>query len=149
MKRLASFGLLLITLVSPAFAVGGEHVKYVGGTVPSLNAGGMGRLDTTSDNSLTFEYSGKKAAIPYADIQSFEYSQEVARHLGVLPTIAVALFKVRQHKHFFRISYHDQNQVPRVAVFEVPKHMVRVLQAVLSVQAPHSCEPCSSYGGPH
>src|SRR5437879_3066863 len=98
MKKLAVF-CLVVTLSLPAFALGGDHVKYVGGTVPALNSGGIGRLDTTSDTSLTFEYSGRKLAIPYADIQSFEYSKEVARHLGVLPAIMAALLKARQQRH--------------------------------------------------
>jgi hypothetical protein len=146
MKKLVAV-CLLVTLSLPAFAVGGEQVTYVGGSVSALNPGGTGRLDTTSDTSLIFEYSGKKLAIPYADIQSFEYSKEVARHLGVLPAIIAALLKTRQRRHFFRISYHDQNQVAQVVIFEVPKQMPRVLQAVLRERAAHageSCSPCSA-----
>src|SRR3984893_10386324 len=61
-------------------------------------------LGPTSEKSLTFETSGTKLLIPYADIQSFEYSTEVTRHLGVLPAIGVGIVQMRRHRHSFRTS---------------------------------------------
>ena len=140
MKKLAVFCLLLVMSV-PAGAVEGEQVKYMGGTVAALNAGALGRLDTTSGTMLTYEYPGNKVVIPYAKIDSFEYSVDVARHLGVLAAIAVALVRARQRRHFFRISYHDENNLSQVAIFEVPKRMPQTLLAVLQVRAPQGCKP--------
>lgn len=94
---------------------------YVGGTAPGVNAGIVGRLDTTSDTALIFEHSEGKLAISYDAIQSFDYAKEVTRNLGVLPAIGVGLVKMRQHRHFFRISYRDSSNEVQVAVFEVPK----------------------------
>jgi hypothetical protein len=54
----------------------------------------------------------------------------VTLHLGVLPTIAVGLVKMRRHSHFFRISYRGQDGAVQVAVFEVPKQMPRALEAI-------------------
>src|SRR5712671_6849578 len=102
-KRVA--WLLMLTLTLPAAAVENEQVMYAGGTVPTVKAGTIGRLDPTLETTLLFEHSGGKLLIPYADIQSFAYDKEVTRHLGVLPAIAVGLLKMRQHRHFFRISY--------------------------------------------
>src|SRR5277367_5984149 len=133
MKKFIGFCLLLIVSV-PALAVEDGQVMYLGGTVPGVDAGVVGRLDTTSGTALIFEYAGNKLEIPYAAIQSFEYSKEVTRHLGVLPAIAVGMFKMRKHGHFFRISYHDSNNVAQAAVFEVPKHMPRTLLAVLTTR---------------
>jgi hypothetical protein len=166
-KRFVAFSVLLL-LSLPATAVDNGRVKYAGGTVPGVSAGVVGRFDTTSETSLTFEYAGKTLAIPYASIESFDHAEVVARHLGVLPAIVVGLLKARQHRHFFRISYLDPNRGPnlgesissnghpngvaQVAVFEVPKHMPRPLQAVLDARAPHdayhphsdkSCIPCA------
>lgn len=149
MRKLVAFCLFLV-LSLPMAAVDGQQVKYVGGTAPGVNAGVVGRLDTTSDTSLTFEHAGNKLTIPYASIESFDYSKEVARHLGVLPAIAVALLRIRQRRHFFRISYSGPNDVAQVAVFEVPKQMPRTLHAVLQARAPHtdkSCKPCLSPDG--
>ena len=142
MKKLIIFYLLL-TLALPTAAVEDDQAIYAGGTAPALRAGVVGRLDTTSEKSLTFDYSGTKLLIPYAEIQSFEYSTEVTRHLGVMPAIAIGLVKMRRHRHYFRISYRGADAVPQVAVFEVPKQMPRTLQAVLQARAPQNCKPCS------
>jgi len=140
MRKIVVFGLLLIVSL-PAFAVEDGQVMYVGGTAPGLTAGVIGKLDTTSDTALIFEYSGNKLAIPYDAIHSYDYSKEVTRHLGVLPAIAIGLFKMRSHRHYFRISYRDGNNVAQAAIFEVPKQMPRTLQAVLETRAPRPCRP--------
>lgn len=142
MKPFFAFCCFLALCVS-SFANDQGPVKYLGGTVSGLSAGGTGRLDTASDNSLTFEYSGKKLAIPYDAIQSFDHTEAAARHFGVLPAIMVGLLKTRQHRHYFRIVYRDPNQVPQVAMFLVPKQSVRVLQAVLQTRVNPACAPNS------
>jgi hypothetical protein len=140
MKRVTACFLILIFSLS-ALAVEDGQVMYLGGTAPGMATGVLGRLDTTSETALIFEYSGNKLLIPYDAIESFEYSKEVTRHLGVMPAIAIGLIKVRRHSHFFRISYRDPNNVPQAAVFEVPKHVPRTLRAVLETRAPRTCKP--------
>jgi len=135
--------LLLLALAVPVLAVDGRPGDVRGCTVPALPAGAVGRLDTTSEESLTFEYSGTKVLIPYSQIESFEYSTEVTRHLGVMPAIAVGLIKMHQRRYYFRISCRSADNVSQVVVFEVPKHMPRTLQAVLMVRAPQTCNPRS------
>ena len=146
MKKLMAF-CLLFALTLPVAAVEDGQVMYAGGTAKTLQAGVVGRLDTTSETALSFDYSGTKLLIPYATIESFQYSTEVSHHLGVLPGIAVALLKKRERRHFFRISYRGADNVSQVAVFEVPKQMPRTLQAVLQTRAPQSCKPCSAGAG--
>ncbi len=145
MNKLMIFCLLLFHAL-PVLAVDDGHVMYAGGTVPGLPAGVVGRLDTTSEESLTFEYLGTKVLIRYSEIDSFEYSTEVTRHLGVMPAIAVGLVKMRQHRHYFRISYRSIDNVSQVVVFEVPKHMPRTLQAVLVARAPQACKAGTCVG---
>jgi hypothetical protein len=135
MKGWMLLGLLLL-LALPAGA--GREVKYVGGTAPGLQSGVIGSLDTTSDTALIFEHAGSKLAISYSAIQSFDYSKEVTHRLGVLPLILVSLFRMREHRHFFRISYGGPDGVTQVAVFEVPKQMPRSLRAVLEARISHS-----------
>ena len=142
MKKFATFCLLLLNLlVLPAGAVEDEQVMYAGGTVPAIQAGVLGRLDTTSESVVSFDYAGSKLEIPYAKIDSYEYSQEVARHLGVLPAIAVGLVKKRQRKHFVRISFHDASNVSQVVVFEVSKRLPQTLMPILQSRAPQGCKP--------
>jgi len=139
MKKFAAM-ILLLVIALPASAVDDGQVVYTGGTLVALKEGSVGRFDTTQQSVLTFEYSGNKLLIPYAKIASFEYSQQVARHLGVLPAIAVGLVKKRQRRHFFRISYRDENDAVQIAVFEVPKNMPRALLPILQTRAPQGCK---------
>jgi hypothetical protein len=140
MKKFVALCFVLIFSL-PALAVEDGQVMYVGGTAAGVNPGVVGHLDTTSETALIFEYSDNKLAIPYSVTESFEYSKEVTRHLGALPTVAVGMFKMQSHRHFFRISYRDSNNVAQAAVLEVPKHMPRTLQAVLETRAPQACKP--------
>jgi hypothetical protein len=148
MKRFPQFCFLLLLSLS-AFALDEGHVRYVGGTVPSVTAGVIGRLDTTSATALTFEHAGNKVEIPYASIESYEYSKDVTRHLGVLPAIAVGLVKMRRHSHYFSISYRTETGGPaQIVVLEVPKDMPRTLRAILNTRAPGTCR-CHSTTNPH
>lgn len=120
---------------------------YVGGSAPGLVAGTLGNLDMTSETVLIFQSAAGKIEIPYAAIQSFEYSSEVSHHLGVMPAIAVGLLKMRQRRHFFRVSYRDQRDIAQVVIFEVPKGMPRTLKAVLQDRShnnPAAKSPCAN-----
>jgi hypothetical protein len=117
---------------------------YVGGTVVTLKEGVLGKLDTSSQTVLNFDYSGGKLVVPFEMVDSYEYSQRVARHLGVLPAIAVGMVKRRRRRHFFRISWHDESKAPQVAIFEVSKGMPHTLLAILQVRAPQGCKPQTS-----
>jgi hypothetical protein len=119
MKNFVAFCLFL-SLTLPVLAVENGQAMYVGGSAPGVNAGVAGKLDTTSETALIFEYSGNKLEIPYSAIQSFEYSREVTRHLGALPMVAVGMFKMQSHRHFLCISYRDSNSVEQAIVLEVP-----------------------------
>lgn len=140
MKKIVAFCLLLVMSL-PVGAVEDGQVLYAGGTVPALETGTLGRIDTTSQTALSFEYAGSKLAIPYAKIDSYQYTQQVARHLGVLPAIAVGLVKIRQKRHFIQIGYRDEDNLKQVAVFEVSKHMPEALLAVLQARSPQGCKP--------
>ena len=133
---------LLVVIALPAVAISGQNVKYVGGTLQNLNPGVVGTFDVTSETALIFRHAGNTVTIPYSSIESSNYSQELARHMGFLPTVAVCLLKVRQHRHFFRISYHDEHSVEQVAIFEVPKHMPRTLSAVFDIRSRHTFQSC-------
>jgi hypothetical protein len=140
MKKVIAVSLLLLSSLA-ARAVEDTQVEYIGGTVQTIPAGAVGHLDISSGTILSFQYAGGTLAIPYNTIRSYEYTQEVAHHLGVAPAIAVGLVKKRQRRHFFRISYQDQTNVAQVLVLEVSKQMPTTLLAVLQVRAPQGCKP--------
>lgn len=138
MKKFVAFVLFLMISITAA-ASDEEIVAYTGGTVSNLTVGTTGHFVTTQETSLGFEHSRGMVTIPYDRIQTYEYSSELARHLGVLPTIAVGLVKRRQRKHFIRIAYRDEDGTSQAAVFEVPKQMPQTLLAVLRIKAPQGC----------
>ena len=138
--RTIAIAVMLITSIA-AVAVEGDQVEYYGGTLSSVKAGQVGQLVTSSNVELTFSYPGGSFAIPYLAMKSYEYSQEVAHHLGVAPAIAVGLVKKRQRRHYIRITYADAAGAMQVAVFEVPKEMPRTLIAILQSRAPQGCKP--------
>lgn len=140
MKNVIPISLLLFSTLL-AHAVEGNQVEYVGGTVQTLTPGVVGNLNVSSDTILVFQYSSGSLAIPYAAIQSYDYSQEVTHHLGVAPAIAVGLVKKRQRRHYFRVSYRDETNASQVIVLEVPKQMPRMLLAVLQTRSPQGCKP--------
>jgi|SRR5229473_2501090 len=139
MKKIAGLCLLLL-LPLVTIAVEKGQVLYAGGTVTTLKEGMLGSLDMTSPTALTFRASGKQLVIPFARIDSYEYSQQVAQHLGVLPAIATGLVRHRQKKHFLRIAFKEEDNAQQVAIFEVPKQMPRTLLAILQVRAPWGCK---------
>lgn len=131
---------LLLAVAASAVAVEDAEVAYVGGTAPNVKPGTIGRLDTAQPTSLVFQYSGGKFDIPYAAIESFEYSKERAHDLAVLPIVAVGMFKRLQRQHFVRITYRDEANFARAVVFELSKHMPRAVLAVLEARAPQGCK---------
>lgn len=137
---------LLLILSLPAFGLKNDEARYSGGTAANLKIGALCHISLSSNESLIIESAGQRLAIPYADIDSFQYSQELRWHLGVLPAIAIGLVRAWPRQHFFRIAFHDQHNIPQVAVLEVPKSTRRSLQAVLEIRTPHPCAPPAGYG---
>jgi|GEM_PF-1593418 len=143
MKKLIAL-CLVFAFVLPAFAVDDAQVVYVGGTVTGLKESTMGKLDTTQADAIIFEHAGGKFTIPYARITSYQYSEKLAYHSGVLATLAVVLVKYRRRRHFYSISYKDDSGQPQVAIFEVSKETPLTLSAVLNIRVPRPCRPYST-----
>ena|SRR5579863_2059196 len=139
MARFLAFCFVMICSL-PALAVQDGQVMYTGGTVVGLKSGVVGQLDLSSETLLVFEYPGSRLAIPYGAINSFQYSKESKWHFGALPFITLGLVMEEQHRHFFRISYHDEQSGIQVAIFEVSKGLPRSLNAVLEARAPKACK---------
>jgi hypothetical protein len=118
-----------------------RQVLYVGGSAANMKEGTLGKLDAASKDEIVFVYSGGKFTIPFATLDSYESSDRVARHLGVVAAVAVGLVRRRQRRHFFEFHYRDENHVAQVAIFEVPKDMPQTLLGILQVRVPSACKP--------
>jgi len=132
--------LLTLTFAVPMFAfVEGDQVEYIGGTAATVAPGTVGKLDTTNEHDLRFVAGSAVLSIPYTKIDSYLYTEEVAHHLGVVPTLAIVMIKYRQRRHYFRISYRDENNKPQSVVLEVSKEMPKAVSAVLEARVPKAC----------
>jgi hypothetical protein len=137
-KIVATF--LMMAFAVPVFAyVEGDQVQYIGGTIGTVAAGTIGKLDTANEKELRFVAGAAAISIPYSKIDSYQYTEEVAHHLGALPTIAIVMIKYRQRRHYFRISYRDENDKPQSVVLEVSKEMPKAVSAVLESRVPRAC----------
>jgi hypothetical protein len=130
--------LLILSLAVPtsASSIEGTQVMYVGGTVSNLKEGTLGRLDTTVSQALVFEQDLNRVEIPYASIQRFQYTQRLARRLGVAATVAVVMVKRRQRRHMVEVYFRDPTGVNQVAVFELSKDRANLVVSVLNARVP-------------
>jgi hypothetical protein len=128
--------LMVSALASRAWAGGDEDVHFAGGTVAQVKAGASGTLDLSSGVALRFVSAGGTLEIPYAEIDSWEHTNEKLR-LGVAPAVAVGIVAPRKHSDYVRISYIDDKHAMQVVVFEVPKQMLLYLMPALESRAPN------------
>jgi len=141
MKKLIAMLLVLAFALPAAALLEDNEVAYLGGTAVGVKENTTGHFDTTQVRTLVFEYKGGKLEIPYSRITHYEYTRKLARHLGVVPTIAVVLVKHLQRRHFFVINYKDEEGIAQSAVFEVAKDAPQTLEAVLMARAPRANRP--------
>ncbi len=139
MKKLMLVAVVMALSLSAAAVEDGE-VRYVGGTVQEVPVGVIGKLDTSSLTSLVYKYSSNRVVIPYAAIESYQYTYKLTRHLGFVPALVVGLVRHREHQHFIRIAYHETGKPAQVVVLEVPKTMPLMLKALLELRAPQGCD---------
>jgi hypothetical protein len=141
MRRI-SVVVFLIVFATSAFAVSGNEVMYVAGSVSALKAGEIGTFDVSPPKGLVFIGSADKLSIPYDGIKRVEYRREVAHHLGVAPAIVVGLVKRRERKHFLTVTYVDEAGEQQAGVFEVSKQAPQGLLAILAARAPKAYVRC-------
>lgn len=130
--KIATALTLIVALQAAALAgVEGTKAAYLGGSAAELahvKPGVEGVFDTTNDAELRFVFRFEKAehtfAIPYARVQSVEYSQKPG---------TMALFS-RKHMHYLTIKYANDAGVEQVAVFELGKRIVRPTLTVLELR---------------
>jgi phosphatidylglycerophosphate synthase len=137
--------LTLWAVAMPVQAADVTTVTYTGGTIPTINHGDVGSMDETSPAALVLRFgaagssSAKEVAIPYGEIRAFHFSNEVAHHLGLLPTIAVGLFGPRARRNRFSITYNDAAGAVQVVQFDTPKGRSMELLEVLRARAAQAC----------
>ena len=137
MKKAMAIGLAALLLVEPLClaAVTGRQVMYVGGTVPELPEGTIGKLETKSDKVFVFESPKGRFEIAYENVTSLEYGQKVGRRLGVALTISIWALLSKKRKHFLTIGYTDDNDKAHGVVLEIPKGTAKSFITILEVRS--------------
>jgi len=137
MKKCCAVALVALLLgESLCFAaVTGKQIMYVGGTVPNLPEGTIGKLQTKSENVFVFESPKGRFEVPYESITSLEYGQKAGRRLGVALTISIWALLSKKRKHFLTIGYTDENEKPQGVVLEVPKGTAKAFITILEVRS--------------
>jgi len=124
--------MLIITV--GAFAADQPRATYYSGSV-NIAAGTTGKLDLQDAKTLTFEHSGRKLTIAYERIAGFNYSEPLVRRLGVLPIVAVGLFKRLDRRHLVEITYLDEQNVKQVLTLDMEKRTANALMGVLRARS--------------
>ncbi len=120
---------------SAVAAVRGKEVMYVGGTIPNLPEGTVGRIDTTQEKGLVFESPKGKFEIPYENVTSLEYGQKAGRRLGVALTLTIWALFSKKRKHFLTVGFTDDNDKPQGVVLEVPKGTAKTIIIVIEARS--------------
>ena len=116
-------------------SVSSGEVMYVGGTIPKLPEGTMGKLETSSDKVLVFTSPKGRFEIPYEEVTSLEYGQKAGRRLGVALTISIWALLSKKRKHFLTIGFNDANEKPQGVVLEIPKGTAKTYITIIEVRS--------------
>ncbi len=119
--RFALAVLCLAWAVLPAFAVDGDAVYYVGGTVPGLKQGQEGRFNMTSRELLRFEGSKGMWETPYKKITRLQYGRKLGRQVAAGIIVSPFWLSAPKRKHFITLEIEGESGDVRTATFEVSK----------------------------
>jgi hypothetical protein len=126
-----------------AEAPGNDQAVYLTGSLQAVKAGAAGTLDTSPASELVFHSGASQFSIPYAQVVSYQLHEQRKAPLGVLPTIAIALVVWPPKVYQVTVTWHGEDGVSQVAIFELPKTASEGLMALLKARATEACKPKS------
>jgi len=136
-RRSFIFALLSSTL--PA-AVRGDDVKYVGGTITSIDQGTDGSLMIDQAKGLKFSSKKGDFEIPFANVTSLEYGQKAGRRIGVAVLVNPLFLLSKKRKHFITIGYKDSANVQQGVVLELAKGLPAKVITIVEARSGIKCE---------
>ena len=151
--RIVAAAVLMMCCTSLAYAVGGDNVMYMGGTLGGVKEKAEGKFITTSDSELQFKSGDGTASIPYSSVTTLEYGQKAGRRVGVAIMISpLALFS-KKRKHYLTVTYKDAAGKEQAGVFELGKDIVRTTLKIVEVRTGkvlefQDLEACRQYKTP-
>lgn len=118
----------------PAAGGEGAAAEYVGGTLPSLQAGEQGRLIVADPVSLAFETRRSALRIPYERVNLIEYGQQVDRRLLEAILISPMLILSKKRAHFLAIGYQTEDGRQEAVLLKVDKKAIRAVLVSLEAR---------------
>jgi len=129
--------LMAFGLLSELPAVAGldkDAAMYIGGTVSAIPEQTTGRLDFTSEDKMTFRWSGGSWDLPYKQITSLEYGQKAGRRVGVAIVVTVWALFSKKRRHFLTIGFTNPEGKKQAALIEIGKAKVKTSLATLEAR---------------
>jgi hypothetical protein len=126
--------LLLIGGVALTAAEPGVKAQFMGGTLAGVSAKSSARLDLTSAEALAFHCGQTELRIPFQNINTLEYGQNVSRRYVAAVLISPVLLLSKSRKHFVTLGYLDGAGRQQALVFRVEKGDIRWVLASLEAR---------------
>ena len=109
-------------------------MQVAGGTVPSIAAKTILRLDLTGADALLLRFGTSELGIAYRKINTVEYGQNVSRRYAAAVLISPVLLLSKSRKHFVTIGYVDEEGKQQALVIRVEKGDIRSVLAGLEAR---------------
>ena len=132
-RSIVTIGCLALALSLTA-TESGVKVQVAGGTVSSIAAKTVLRLDLTRADSLLFHSGKRDLSIAYSKINTVEYGQNVSRRYAAAVLISPVLLLSKTRKHFVTIGYLDEEGKQQALVIRVEKGDIRSVLASLEAR---------------
>ena len=111
----------------------GSRVHYVGGTDAALTRKVNGVLDLGDNDALVFECQGSTVRVPYGNINTVEYGQNVKRRYVEALLISPLLLMSKKRSHFLTLGFVDAEGHQQAMIFKVGSGDIRSL--LVSIEA--------------
>lgn len=138
MKRFVSALIALSILSAPALeaAVRGDKAMYVGGTVTTIPEKKQGKLDTSGDSVLVFNWDkGSKWEVLFKSLTRMEYGQKAGRRVGAAVMVSPLLLFSKKRKHYLTLHYKSETGSSEAVVFELSKGTYQQIISTLEAKS--------------
>ncbi len=136
-KRAMAVALVAVFLFEVSgLALDSKKAMYVGGTIPTkIKEGTEGRLKTDDEAQLVLiPDKGEQAALPYAQIESYEYGQKASHRIKTAILLTPWSLFSKKRRHYYSLMWKDADGKDQGIVLEVGKDLVRPLAVILKAK---------------
>jgi hypothetical protein len=131
-RRLAILGALFFPLIALP-AEPGFKTEMVGGTL-GIKAKSKVQLNLTGAEALTLRADKTEITIPYRNVNTLEYGQNVSRRYAEAVLISPVLLLSKSRKHYLTLGFTDERDNRQVAVLRLDKGDVRAVLAAVEAR---------------